>query len=496
MAPKAALETGQCAPALRPLVLAATILASAMAFIDGAVVALALPILRVEMDASFLQLQWVTNAYTLTLGALILVGGALGDLLGRKRIFLIGTAAFALASLGCALAPTPEFLILARALKGIGAAMMVPQSLAIISAAYPKSERGKAIGLWAASSAITTALGPIVGGFFIDLLSWRAAFWINIPLSILVILLTVWFVRESRNEAHHGAVDWMGAVLVAAGAGLLTYGLSLFSSPEAVLPAIHYGSLFVGVTLLFLFIWWELRQTQPLLQPRLFLNRSFAGANAMTLFIYGALAGSLFIVPFALIGKWQLTATQAGLSLLPFGLIIGLLSQPAGKWAGVYGPRRFLILGGLMVGLALAVMALRPGGLLLGLVLPLSGMAIGMGLIVSPLTTAVMNSVEDAHAGAASGINNTASRLASLFAIAIIGSVTAAVYRVMLPGDLNGSFGALPNPDASEYGAYVAAFDTAFSAGIAVMALFGFTAAAIAFLGLSDGQADREVGSA
>ena len=280
-------STSPCLAASRPFILAATILASAMGFIDGSVVTIALPSIERDLSAPFETIQWVVNGYTLTLGSIILIGGAAGDRYGRRRVFLIGIVIFTLASIACALAPSITMLIGARLVQGIGAALMIPQSLAIITASFPKTVRGQAIGVWAAASAITTALGPPLGGLLIDALSWRAAFWINFPIACAVIWLTLTHVPESRNETETGELDWLGGLLVVLALGALTQGLSLASASSSLsLPVlISFG---IAALAFVLFRMRENRASQPLLPPALLQNREFAGANLLTLLLYGA----------------------------------------------------------------------------------------------------------------------------------------------------------------------------------------------------------------
>jgi len=467
----------------RPWVLAATILASAMAFIDGSVVTIALPIIRSDLDASLTEMLWILNAYTLMLGALLMVGGGAGDRYGRRRVFLIGTGLFAGASLVCALAPSPDILIVGRAVKGIGAALLVPQSLAIISAAYPKEERGKAIGLWAGASALTTAMGPAVGGILMDLFSWRAAFWINLPLSAAVVILTVRFMPESRDPDVRGRLDTSGAFVAMLACGVLTLGLTWLTEANG---QTGMSALLIVLGLLGLvgFFGLERRFSNPLIPPDVFRNRAFTGTNLMTLMLYGALSGSLFLVPIELIERRGMTPTQVGLAMMPFGLIIGVLSRWAGSLGDRFGPRPMLLLGPVLVGLGILGLASMSNNFWWGVELPLCVMAIGMATVVSPLTTAVMNSVSDARAGVASGINNTASRLAGLFAIAGVGALAAQLFQARMT-TADGRFGLFPNPASESYPAVVEAFHWAYSGSLIAMALCAILATVIAYATVS-----------
>ena len=467
----------------RRLVLAATVLASAMAFIDGTIVSIALPVIQAELSAAFQDLQWIVNGYTLMLGALILVAGALGDRVGRKRIFVSGIAIFAVASLLCAIASSVHILIAARVLQGIGAALLVPQSLAIIAATFPRDVRGRAIGVWAAASAITTALGPPIGGFLIDAFSWRAAFLINLPLSAVALWLALAYVPESRDETASGPIDWLGSAIVIASLGALTYGLTLLSEGAARgLAAI--SALGIGVAGLATFWRVEKRAANPMLPATLFRSRPFLVANILTLLLYGALSGVLFLLPFDLIARRGMSASAVGTTLLPFGLIIGLLSQPAGGLADRYGPRAFLVGGSLAVAAASAGLALNIDNFWIGVFAPVVLMALGMAAVVSPLTTTVMNSAPDERSGAASGINNAASRLAGLFAVAVLGAVAALIYHSAgAPGEAR--FGELPATGDPARAGLEQAFLTAYAAAMALGAIASALAGATAYFGLS-----------
>lgn len=464
-------------------VLAATVLASSMAFIDGTVVTIALPVLQADFSAALQDLQWVVNGYTLMLGALILVGGSLGDHMGRRRIFLVGIVVFAAASLLCALAGGVRILIAARILQGIGAALLVPQSLAIIAAAFPREVRGRAIGVWAAASAITTALGPPVGGFLIDVLSWRAAFLINLPLSAAAILLTWLGVPESRDETASGRIDWPGAALVVASLGALTFGLTLLSE-EGPNYAVVIAALFLGTAGLAAFWRIERRAAEPMLPSALFRSRPFTVANILTLFLYGALAGVLFLLPFDLIARRGMTASAVGAALLPFGLIIGLLSRPAGTFADRYGARDFLVYGSAAVAFSGAWLALSLENFWIGVFAPIILMAFGMAAVVSPLTTTVMNAAPDERSGTASGINNAASRLAGLFAVAVLGAVAGIVFH-WAGAPAGARFSELGGPGDGARDTLEAAFLTAYATAMALAALAGAAAAATAYFGLS-----------
>jgi EmrB/QacA subfamily drug resistance transporter len=462
-----------CAAASRPWVLAATIIASAMAFIDGSVVTIALPVLQADLDAGLVALQWVVNAYVLFLGALILVGGAACDRFGRRRTFVWGTVVFALGSAGCALAPSVEALIAARMVKGMGAALMVPQSLAIIAAAFPPDERGRAIGTWAGASAIATAAGPALGGVLIESLGWRAAFWINLPLAAAVVAIARAHVPESRGAAS-GPLDISGAVWACLAAGGLTLGIAGIGDTGG--PGLRWAAVAVGLAAAALFLRAERRAAVPLVPLGLFAIPAFRGANLVTLLLYGAFSAVLFLMPFALMGRRGLGAAAVGLVFAPLGVIIGVVSRPAGRLGDRIGPRLPLTVGAALVAAGALLAAAGAEGMAVGVAGPVGLVAFGMALVVAPLTTAVMNAAPEALAGAASGINNAASRLAGLFAVALVGSVAAAVFAA--GGPVGARFGVFPEAGRA---AVEAAFDRAYAAGMAVAAAAALLAAGLAW---------------
>jgi EmrB/QacA subfamily drug resistance transporter len=454
-----------------------------MAFIDGSVVTIALPVIQSDFDATFRELQWVVNAYTLMLGSLILVAGALGDRVGRRRIFAIGITVFALASLACAVATGSTMLIAARALQGAGAALLVPQSLAIISASFPRETRGRAIGFWAAASAVTTALGPPLGGFLIDTLSWRVAFLINLPLSVVALWLTIAYLPESRNERVSGPLDWAGSALAIVSLGALTYALTEFSE-ESSGGRMALMALVAGCVALGAFLYAEARAKNPILPAALFSSRAFVVANVLTIFLYGALAGILFLLPFDLIARRGMAASAVGMTLIPFGLIIGLLSRWSGMLSDRYGARNFLVGGSLTVAIGAAWMALMIEDFWLGVFAPLIAMALGMAAVVTPLTTVVMNSAPDAQSGTASGINNAASRVASLFAVAVLGTIAGLIFS-WKGAPSRAHFGELPTVGNEMSDALEQAFVAAYSGAMAVAAIWSVLAAASAFFWLT-----------
>jgi EmrB/QacA subfamily drug resistance transporter len=410
-------------------VLAASIAGSAMAFIDSSVVNVALPAIQADLHAALSQAQWVISGYLLLLGSLMLPGGAVGDSLGRRRVFLIGVVSFAATSVACALASSPATLIAARALQGVAAALLVPSSLTIVSSAFPPHERGQAIGTWAGASGLTFALGPVLGGWLVDSWSWRSPFLINVPVAAAALGLALVYVPESRN-ADASRVDWRGALLAVAALGSIGYGLTVAS--DAGWSSIRVvGPVIFGLALLAAFLWAETRVPSPMLPLEVFRSRSFSGANAITLLLYFALGGVLFLVPYNLIRVQGYSAAQAGAAFLPLSLIMGGLSRWAGASIGRRGARWPLTAGALVAAAGFVLMAVPgAGGSYWTTYFPaFAVLGVGMGICVAPLTTAVMNGVDDRHAGVASGLNNSTARIAGMLAVAILGSVTVGVFR-------------------------------------------------------------------
>jgi EmrB/QacA subfamily drug resistance transporter len=439
--------------------LVACVLASSLSFVEGSVLNVALPAIRASYQAGAADVQWVVNAYLLPLASLLLLGGALGDHYGRRRLLVIGTALFGAASLLCALAPSLPLLLAARAAQGVGAALLLPNSLALLNAAYSGEQRGRAVGIWAAAGAAAAAVAPLLGGWLVDTVGWPAIFYINLPLAAGAIGLALLYVAESR-DLDAGRTDYAGALLATAGLGGSTFGLTRWSS-SGTLDALAGASIAAGLVLLGAFLALERHRGAKAMMPlAIFTGRCFFGLNLMTLLLYGAFAAAMLLVPYVLIEAIGYSPVQAGLALLPLPILITLGSPVMGQLAARLGPRLPLTIGPIVVG----------AGMLLGLrigadsdywidVLPaVAVMAAGMAILVAPLTSSVLGSVDEKHVALASGFNSAVSRIGGLIATALLGVVLAHRGEALLAGF---------------HGALVAAAAVAVAGSVAALTLLG-----------------------
>jgi EmrB/QacA subfamily drug resistance transporter len=498
------------------LTLIATILGSTIVFLDSTVVNVALPALSDDLGAGLADQQWVVEAYLLALVSLLLAGGSLGDQFGRRRLFMIGLAGFAVTSVLCGLAPSTEVLIAGRALQGLAGALLVPGSLAILAATFEGAERGRAVGTWTAWSGIATVVGPAGGGLLVELLSWRAIFWVNVPLIALTLWLAREAVRESSDPEADRRIDWLGILMSAAGLGGPVYALIQQPTHGWGDPVV-YVPLIGGMALFAAFLVWESRVSHPVLDLTLFRIRNFAVTNVETLIVYAGLMGALFYVTLFLQQTAGYSPIEAGLATTPVSLLLFVLSPRFGKFATGTGPRLPMAIGPIIAGCGLLVLlGVGAGSSYLTEVLPgLLLFGLGLSATVAPLTATALNSVEERHVGVASGINNGVSRVAGLLAIAVLGALISGQFSHTIDTELEGASlspqgqeavddakadplpapdtGGLPSPEASEIdSAAIAAAEQGFHLGIGVGAGLMIAGGAIAGIWIQNPRPGEE----
>ncbi len=412
------------APGAARWILAASVLGSSLAFLDASVVTVALPVIQKNLDVSASAAQWVVEAYSLFLTSLVLAGGSLADRFGRRRTFETGVVLFAAASAACGLAGGPASLIAARAAQGVAAALLVPSSLALLGAGFPAAERGRAVGSWSALTAIASAVGPVLGGWLICAVSWRAVFFINLPPAAALLAISRTKVPESRNP-DAGGLDVSGAALATIGLGGLVFGL-IESGDRGWRDQLVWASLAAGAAALAAFFVVESRSRNPMAPLALFRDRAFAAANLLTFFLYGGLGAAFFFLPFDLIQARRYSPPAAGAALLPLVVIVFALSRAAGSLSDRTGARLPLTVGPALAGAGFALLAALPAGSYPATVLPgICAVGLGLALAVTPLTATVLGSVDSRETGAASGMNNAVARVAGLLAIAVLSAVAA-----------------------------------------------------------------------
>jgi len=427
----AAPDTPGCATHAKRWVLIATILGSGVAFLEGTIINIALPAIQATFGASVASMQWIASAYTLLLAALTLVGGAAGDRFGRRRLFLWGTVILGAGSVACGAAATPVQLILARASQGLGAALLVPNSLALLSASFPKSERGRVIGIWSAATALTGAGAPILGGWLVDTASWRAGFLAIVPFTLAAWVVAAWRVPEPPVRRRVATVDWSGGILAIIGLGAVVFAIIASGTPSGAqsvrTPLIAAA---VGILSLIGFGIVEVRSSAPMISLAVFRSAAFRAANLLTLLLYFGVTAVFFVLPFNLVQVQGYSATLTGAAYLPFGIILGGLSPWVGRLADQIGVKRLLLVGPLIaaVGLALFAMPTVGGSYWRTFFAPMAIVGLGMAFTVTPLTATVMGAVSVAQGGRASAVNNTVARIAALLAVAIIGVVSMPLF--------------------------------------------------------------------
>lgn len=435
VAPPAQLAPIACSKSQQLMVLVVAILGSTLGFIDGTIVAIIAPAIRADLGMSLAGLSWVVNGYTLVLTAFILVGGSAGDVYGRRRIFGLGVAIFALASLGCALSFSGGQLITARVVQGFGAALMVPSSLALIATYYRREERGRAVGIWAAASGASAAIGPLLGGAMVDALGWRSTFYINIPLAIITLWLLFARVPDDAHLGSQKVLDWPGAVLASVALGLLAIALTLMGEGGdlgefiTVGPALLIGLIVAGLAASAAFLWRQKTANGPMMPLSIFAAPGFSAVNAATFLLYAALGGLLFFLPVTLLSAFPFSALSVGAVFLPFTIVMAMITPGVGMLVDRIGVRLPLAIGASLAGVAFWLTSVAAGtGSLLLVSASMVVLGVGMALCIPPLSTAIINAVEDTQSGVASGINNAVSRAGGLFAVAAFAPLGGLVY--------------------------------------------------------------------
>ncbi|MGX1100284.1 MFS transporter [Amorphus sp. MBR-141] len=426
-----------CPRELRKYVLIVAILGSSLAFVDTTAVSVALAAMRTDLGASFIAVQWVVAGYALVLSAFLLLGGAAADAFGRWRMFRAGIALFALSSAACGLAPRTDLLIAARCVQGLAAAVMVPGALALIATNFPEAERGRAIGIWAAWSSIAAAIGPLLGGVLVDVWSWRAIFYLNLPAAAAALVLLRYRVPVDFPTLDGRRFDLIGGGIALAGMGILALGLTVTGIDTGSSGTVPAALVFSGLVGMALFILWEAGgAAEPMMPVGLFGNRGFSAANAVTLLLYMALGGLFFLLPIALIDGGGRDAAQAGAVFLPFSLAMAVVARRTGDVVDRFGARAPLVAGCGVAALAFALLALAVGAdaYALGVLPVMALLGIGMGLAVPPLSAAVLAGAPANRAGIASAVNNAVARFAGLIAVAALGGMATMIYRDTLSG--------------------------------------------------------------
>lgn len=452
VAPPARRAHVECSKPQQLMVLVVAILGSTLGFIDGTIVAIIAPAIRADLSLSLVGLSWVVNGYTLVLTAFILVGGSAGDVYGRRKVFGLGIAVFALASLACALAFSGGQLITARLVQGFGAALMVPSSLALIATYYPREERGRAVGIWAAASGVSAAIGPLLGGAMVDALGWRSTFYINLPLAALTLWLLFARVPDDAHLARQKVLDWPGAVLASLALGLIAFALTLMgesSDPGQVSTtstAVLVGLVVAGLAASAAFLWRQKTALEPMMPLSIFAAPGFSAVNAATFLLYAALGGLLFFLPVTLLSAFPVSALSVGAVFLPFTIVMALITPRVGTLVDRIGVRLPLAVGAGIAGVSFWLTSIAAGtGSLLLVGASMIVLGVGMALCIPPLSTAIINAVDDGQSGVASGINNAVSRAGGLFAVAAFAPLGGLIYSYQARSGLPGFAAGLPD---------------------------------------------------